>query len=64
MQEGFVGDPVNISVYRVEIEGYRIKEIIGNIVKLTDQEQTLTFVYSKNKATLTINYVDEAGIRY
>ena len=61
MQEGFVGDLVNISVYRVEIEGYRIKEIIGNIVKLTDQEQTLTFVYSKNKATLTINYVDEAG---
>ncbi|MCJ1980283.1 MucBP domain-containing protein, partial [Lactococcus carnosus] len=61
MQEGFVGDPVNISVYRVEIKGYRIKEIIGNIVKLTDQEQTLTFVYSKNKATLTINYVDEAG---
>ena len=63
IQTGLVGDPVNYITYRERIAGYSLKEVKGNTNKLTDEEQTLTFVYSKNevKATLTINYVDETG---
>ncbi|MCJ1996103.1 BspA family leucine-rich repeat surface protein [Lactococcus piscium] len=67
IQEGFVGDPVNIADYLENINGYLLKEFNRDIIRLTDKEQTLTFVYridkgeDKTSALLIINYVDETG---
>ena len=60
---GFVGDLVDLSGYRETIDGYTFKRFDNEITELANTEQTVTLVYSKNevKASLTINYVDEAG---
>ncbi len=67
IQKGFVGDPVNIADHLENINGYLLKEFNRDIVRLTDKEQTLTFIYridkgeDKTSALLIINYVDETG---
>ena len=51
--------------YRLEIEGYTLKEVRGNPTgKFTDQPQTVTYVYVKNPvkaAEVTAKYVDTEG---
>lgn len=51
--------------YRLEIEGYTLKEVRGNPTgKFTDQPQTVTYVYVKNPvkaAEVTTKYVDTEG---
>ncbi|EGO8651620.1 hypothetical protein EFL05_12090, partial [Enterococcus faecalis] len=51
--------------YRLEIEGYTLKEVRGNSTsKFTDQVQTVTYVYVKNPvkaAEVTAKYVDTEG---
>lgn len=51
--------------YRLEIEGYTLKEVRGNPTgKFTDQVQTVTYVYVKNPvkaAEVTAKYVDTDG---
>ncbi|NSM83168.1 MucBP domain-containing protein [Enterococcus faecalis] len=51
--------------YRLEIEGYTLKEVRGNPTgKFTDQPQTVTYVYVKNPvkaAEVTAKYVDTDG---
>ncbi|EGO7660839.1 LPXTG cell wall anchor domain-containing protein [Enterococcus faecalis] len=51
--------------YRLEIEGYTLKEVRGNPTgKFTDQPQTVTYVYVKNPvkaAEVTTKYVDPEG---
>ncbi|OQO72564.1 hypothetical protein BH746_11705 [Enterococcus faecalis] len=51
--------------YRLEIEGYTLKEVRGNPTgKFTDQPQTVTYVYVKNPvkaAEVTTKYVDTDG---
>nr|WP_232320880.1 MucBP domain-containing protein [Lactococcus carnosus] len=61
--EGVVGERINLEIYEIKIDGYSFKKTTNAITEFTDTEQTVTLVYSKNevKASLTINYVDEAG---
>ncbi|MFL1696494.1 MucBP domain-containing protein, partial [Weissella kandleri] len=56
------------SVYKTEkksIKGYTFKEVQGNETgKITDKEQTVTYIYTKNPekgADVTVKYVDENG---
>lgn len=60
---GNVGDEYETK--QKQIDGYTFKEVQGNPTgKFTDQEQTVTYVYTKNPikaADVTAKYVDESG---
>ncbi|EKM3237859.1 MucBP domain-containing protein, partial [Listeria monocytogenes] len=64
---GNIGDSYDVSgeEYKLEIAGYTFKEVKGEVAGiLTDKEQSVTYVYTKNlvKAKdLTVNYQDAEG---
>ena len=66
---GDIGDSYDVSgdEYKLAIEGYTFKEVQGDLIgELSDTEQTVTFVYIKDKSVikakdLTINYQDTEG---
>ena len=48
---GDIGDDYDVSTpeYKLDIPGYTYKEVQGNLTgKLTDQEQSVTYIYTKN----------------
>ncbi|RJC42357.1 LPXTG cell wall anchor domain-containing protein, partial [Listeria monocytogenes] len=64
---GNIGDSYDVSgeEYRLEIAGYTFKEVKGEVTGiLTDKEQSVTYVYTKNPVKakdLTVNYQDAEG---
>ncbi|WP_338217856.1 MucBP domain-containing protein [Lacticaseibacillus salsurivasis] len=60
---GNVGDPYSTS--KKDVPGYTFKEVQGNPTgSFTDQDQTVTYVYTKNPVAggnVTAKYVDENG---
>ena len=61
---GKFSEQVDLNTHQEAIEGYNFDSVKDNvsISKLTDEAQSVTFIYSKNTAQpLTINYVNEAG---
>ncbi|HBJ9019848.1 TPA: MucBP domain-containing protein [Listeria monocytogenes] len=64
---GNIGDSYDVSKeeYKLEIAGYTFKEVKGEVTGiLTDKEQNVTYVYTKNPVKakdLTVNYQDAEG---
>ena len=66
---GDIGDSYDVSgdEYKLTIDGYSFKDVQGEMIgELSDLEQTVTFVYIKDKSVLkakdlTINYQDTEG---
>ncbi|EAH4376740.1 LPXTG cell wall anchor domain-containing protein, partial [Listeria monocytogenes] len=64
---GNIGDSYDVSgeEYKLEIAGYTFKEVKGEVTGiLTDKEQSVTYVYTKNPVKakdLTVNYQDVEG---
>ncbi|MCH5002095.1 MucBP domain-containing protein [Listeria monocytogenes] len=64
---GNIGDSYDVSKeeYKLEIAGYTFKEVKGEVTGiLTDKEQSVTYVYTKNPVKakdLTVNYQDAEG---
>ena len=64
---GNIGDNYDVSgeEYRLEIAGYTFQEVKGEVIgALTDKEQIVTYIYTKNPVKakdLTVNYQDAEG---
>ncbi|MEG0416131.1 MAG: MucBP domain-containing protein, partial [Erysipelothrix sp.] len=64
---GYVGDTYDVSTaeYKLDLAGYTFKEVTGTVQgTLTEQAQTVVYVYTKNPVTsagVNVSYIDTKG---